>query len=108
MILEKLKKRAEAGLSNKAEEIDPAALEEAISDMEEIVADRELQSPFQIDIAYYRLLLILDTHLSEEDTELYAAALKELRAAPRSDVETGAKSFGFVTTGQRESDFQCL
>ena len=107
-LLEKLKKRAEAGLSNKAEDIPASAIEEAITDMSEIVGERQLETPFKIDIAYYRLLLILDAHISDEDMDLYEKALKERQLASYPDTGDGKKSFGFVATGQRESDFECL
>ena len=106
MLVEKLKKRAEAGLSNKAEEIAPEHISEALSDMEEIVAGRTLQTPFKIDIAYYRLLLILDAHISEDDNTLYASALKELKSAPKIIDEDEGQSFAFMGVKQRENIYQ--
>ena len=109
MLIQKLKNRAEAGLSNKSEEIEPEHLSEAVSDTTEIVGDRELELPYQVDIAYYRLLLILDAHITEEDTKLYEMALKQLKIAPLKSVSSqDKKEFGFVKTKQRGSEFRCL
>ena len=110
MLKEKLRKRANAGLSNKAEDIESEALDEAVAETQEIVAQKDLQTPYLVDIAYYRLLLILDAQISEQDTFLYERALRELQTAPlkKESEDDSKREFDFAIVAQKRSDWQCL
>ena len=81
--MDKLKKRVQAGLSN-PEFIEPSYDElytTALSETDGIVGNKDLADAFEMDIAYYRFLLLADAGATEQDESNYKMALSALKNA---------------------------
>lgn len=75
-LIERLGKKAKAGLSNPAE-VTTVLLELALKEADEIVDKKIVSDTTKLDIAYFRLMLMIKKNgVDNEDLELYKAALK--------------------------------
>ncbi len=75
-LIERLEKKAKAGLSNPAE-VTNELLELSLSEAAEIVDKKIVSDTTKLDIAYYRLMLMIKKNgVDDTDLELYKAALK--------------------------------
>ncbi len=80
-LIERLEKKAKAGLSNPAE-VTKELLELSISEAAEIVDKKIVSDTTKLDIAYFRLMLMVKKNgVDDADLELYKAALKIVKDA---------------------------
>ena len=85
-LIERLEKKAKAGLSNPAE-VTQELLELAIKEADEIVDKKIVSDTTKLDIAYFRLMLMIKKNgVSDDDLELYKAALKIVKDSSGRDV----------------------
>ena len=83
LAMDKLKKRVQAGLSN-PEFVEPRYDElyiTALGETDGIVGNKDLADAFEMDIAYYRFLLLADAGATEQDESNYKMALGALKSA---------------------------
>lgn len=81
-ILQRLENRAKAALSN-PNEVTSEALELALLEADEIIDNKVVSTALKVDIAYFRLILMLKKGgVDEEEIKLYDKALLMLKNAP--------------------------
>lgn len=87
-ILQRLENRAKAALSN-PNEVTSEALELALLEADEIVDNKVVSTALKVDIAYFRLMLILKKGgIDEDEIKLYDKALLMLKNAPIKSGDT--------------------
>ncbi|WP_419768578.1 hypothetical protein [Arcobacter sp.] len=102
-LIGRLEKRAKAGLSNPAE-VTPELLSAAIVEANEIVGNKDVGDTVKLDIANFRLMLMLKKNgVDEEDLDLYKEALKSVKSASSIEIKGEITPASFVKIGQREN-----
>jgi len=103
----RLELRAKAGLSNK-DEVTPQLLDLALKEAYEIVDKREVSSAVKLDIAYYRLMLMLKKQgVDDIDLESYKEALKIVKNSPIYDLNTGNITIAnYIKVNKKENKWQ--
>jgi hypothetical protein len=88
-LIERLEKRAKAGLSNPAE-VTNELLELSLSEAAEIVDKKIVSDTTRLDIAYFRLMLMIKKNgIGDDELDLYKSALKIVKDSLSHDVITG-------------------
>jgi len=105
----KLKLRVQTGVSNPDELLGREELFDfAIEETEGIVENKVLANAYQMDIAYYRFLLLADAAPTQNDELNYKEALKALKSASfvATSEETGERvNLSSVAVKIRENDY---
>lgn len=105
-LIERLGKRAKAGLSNPAE-VTNELLELALSEAAEIVDKKIVSDTTKLDIAYFRLMLMIKKNgVDDEDLELYKAALKIVKDATTLETTGEVIPATFVKVTRRENGWE--
>lgn len=94
----KLSERAQSALLNPSE-ITPQALDTATAETMEMLFGRELPMWRALDIAMFRLHLLLKSQPSELETKMYEAAVKVLDRTPLP-TPTATSQTGCVVRGR--------
>ncbi|SFP60692.1 hypothetical protein [Hydrogenimonas thermophila] len=78
--------------------ITPEVVSEALRDMTEIVKEKELETPFMLDIAIYRFFVRVNAKAPESVTNSYKEALERLKIVPLKETKSA-----LAVVGQRSS-----
>jgi len=78
--------------------ITDSVVSEALKDMQQIVKEKELETPFMLDIATYRFFVRVNAKAPESVTNSYKEALERLKTVP---LKESKNALGFV--GKRSS-----
>lgn len=103
-LLAHLRFRATKSLENPSE-ITEELLEIALSQSDEICANKDVPSFARIDIAYIRLKIYLKIELNGEDELLLKNALEVIKAAPFIDKKGEISPSTCYVAQKRESEF---
>ncbi len=103
-LIARLEKRAKAGLSNPAE-ITPELLTLSLSEASEIIDKKIVSDTTKLDIAYFRLMLMIKKNgIGDDELDLYKAALKIVKDSPSHDELTGEiVEAGYVKVNHRRN-----
>ena len=105
-LIKRLEKKAKAGLSNPAE-VTNELLELSLSEAAEIVDKKIVSDTTRLDIAYYRLMLMIKKNgVDDTDLELYKAALKIVKDATVLETTGEVIPATFVKVKRRENRWE--
>ena len=78
--------------------ITPEVVSDAVRDMEDIVKEKDIATPFMLDIATYRFFIRVNAKAPQSVVDSYKEAIERLKSAP-------IKAKGAITAyvGKRES-----
>ncbi|RBQ28409.1 hypothetical protein [Aliarcobacter vitoriensis] len=103
---QRLEVRAKAGVSNPAE-VTNDALDLALKEAFEIVGKKQVSDTTKLDIAFFRLMIMIKkSGASEDDMELYKAALQIVKNANSLESTGEEIPANFVKVKQRGNSWQ--
>ncbi len=103
-LIERLEQRAKAGLSNPAE-VTPELLTLSLKEADEIVDKKIVSNTTKLDVAYFRLMLMIKRNgVGDDEMDLYKASLKIIKDSPSHDESTGEiVEAGYVKVNHRRN-----
>lgn len=102
----RLETRAKAGLSNPAE-VTSEVLDLALKEALEIVGRKQVNDTTKLDIAFFRLMLMIKKNgIDEDDMDLYKAALLIVKNANSIETTGEQISSNYIKVNRRKNLWQ--